>query len=57
MIYAGNVTHIMDKQVLDAKIVSFHPNINTSTLEITHENLEKFYNSLKSKRMILDLDN
>ena len=36
---------ILDKEVWDAEKVGFHPNINTSTLEINHKNLEKFYNS------------
>ena len=56
MIYAKSVILILDKQVWDAEKVGFHPNINTSTLEITHENLEKFYNTLKSQKLIVDLD-
>lgn len=55
MIYAKEVIVIVDKQVWDAKIVGFHPNINTATLELTHENLERFYNTLKSKKQILEL--
>ena len=50
------VNLIVDKQVWEAEKVGFHPNINTSTLEISHEDLEKFYNSLKSPKQILDLD-
>jgi Ala-tRNA(Pro) deacylase len=55
LINAKAVHLILDKQVWQAPIVGFHPNINTSTLELTHENLEKFYNSLKSQKEILDL--
>jgi Ala-tRNA(Pro) deacylase len=55
MIHAKSVSLILDKQVWSAPIVGFHPNINTATLEITHKNLEKFYNSLKSKKQILEL--
>ena len=55
MIYAKSVALIVDKQVWDAEIVGFHPNINTSTLELTHQGLEKFYNSLKLKKHILQL--
>lgn len=56
MIYAKSVKLILDKKVWDAEIVGFHPNINTSTLELTHENLEKFYNSLKSEKEIIELE-
>ena len=55
MISATSVFLIIDKKIWDAERVGFHPNINTSTLELTHENLEKFYNSLNSKKLILDL--
>ena len=46
---------IIDKQVWLAKTTGFHPNINTSTLELTHVNLEKFYNSLKCDKEIIEL--
>ena len=36
-------------------IVGFHPNINTSTLELKHEDLKKFYDSLKAEKYILEL--
>ena len=55
MIYAKDVKLIIDKEVWDAPITGFHPNINTSTLEITHEDLEKFVNSLKSEKQIMEL--
>lgn len=55
MIYAKDVELIVDKEVWQAKKVGFHPNINTATLELTHENLEKFYNSLKAKKQIIEL--
>lgn len=57
MIYARNVFLILDKKVWKAGKVGFHPNINTATLELNHKNLEKFYNSLKSKKQIIDLEN
>ncbi|MBS3071488.1 prolyl-tRNA synthetase associated domain-containing protein [Candidatus Pacearchaeota archaeon] len=40
---------IIDKQIWNEKTVGFHPNVNTATLEISHKNLEKFYNSLKER--------
>jgi len=55
MIYAKDVTLILDQEIWEAEKVGFHPNINTSTLELTHENLAKFYDSLKSDKMILKL--
>ena len=56
MIYSSNVLLLIDKEVWQAPIIGSHPNINTSTLEITHENLEKFLHSLKSKFEIINLD-
>jgi len=50
-----NVKLIIDKEVWDAQTVGFHPNVNTSTLEVSHEDLEKFYNSLKCDKEIMEL--
>jgi len=55
MIYAKKVTLILDKKVWNAEKVGFHPNINTSTLELKHEDLKKFYDSLKAEKYILEL--
>lgn len=57
MIYANpdEVTFIIDKQVWEAEISGFHPNINTATLELKHADLEKFYSSLKTKKIILEV--
>ena len=55
MIYAKDVILVIDEEIWRAEKVGFHPNINTATLELTHENLEKFVNSLKSRPLILDL--
>ena len=55
MIYSKNVTLILDKEVWDAGKVGFHPNTNTATLELNHESLKKFYNSLKAEKYILEL--
>ncbi len=57
MIHAKNVSLILDKQVWESEKVGFHPNINTSTLELSHTDLKKFYDSLKSKKEIIDLEN
>ena len=55
MIYAQTVNLIIDKELWDANAVGFHPNINTSTIVVNHENLEKFYKSLRGKKEILEL--
>ncbi|MDO8459742.1 MAG: prolyl-tRNA synthetase associated domain-containing protein [Nanoarchaeota archaeon] len=56
MIHAKNTILILDDEIWKAPIVGFHPNINTSTLEITHKELEKFYNSLSAEKYILALN-
>ena len=57
IIYAkkDRVKLILDKEVWGADIVGFHPNVNTSTLEIKHEDLKKFYNSLDCEKEIVEL--
>ena len=55
MIYASDVTLIIDKEIWESKRAGFHPNVNTATLELKHHDLENFYNSLKSHRMIIEL--
>lgn len=57
MIHSKNVSLLIDKEVWDAKEAGFHPNTNTSTLVLSHENIENFCNSLKSKYQILSLNN
>ncbi len=56
MIYTTKVIFLLDKEVWEADAVGFHPNINTATLVINHENLEKFYNSIKARKQIIDLE-
>jgi Ala-tRNA(Pro) deacylase len=53
IIYSSRTYFILDEEVWKAKLVGFHPNINTETLEIKHKNLEKFYNSLTNKKEII----
>ncbi|OIO81792.1 hypothetical protein AUJ84_00140 [Candidatus Pacearchaeota archaeon CG1_02_32_132] len=50
-----NIRLIIDEEVWQAKIVGFHPNINTETLEIKHKDLERYYNSLSLKKEILKI--
>ena len=46
---------ILDESIFSAEIVCFHPNINTSTLELNKKNIENFFNSLKYKKKIIKL--
>jgi Ala-tRNA(Pro) deacylase len=55
MIYAKNINLIIDKDIWIAKSSGFHPNINTSTLEIDNKNLKKYLNLLNCKFEIMDL--
>jgi Ala-tRNA(Pro) deacylase len=55
MIYTSSVYLIIDKDIFSAEISTHHPNINTETLELTHNELEKFLSTLKSKFEILEI--
>ena len=57
MIHSKSVLLILDKLVLQAKESGFHPNINTETIVIAQEELEKFLNSLNCDKKILNLKN
>mgnify|MGYP001606521995 CR=1 FL=1 len=43
---------VIDKEVWNSDFVSFHPNINTKTLELTKENFHKYLKSLKNELII-----
>ena len=50
-----DVHFIVDKEVWNAGAVGFHPNVNTATLVLKHENLERFYNSIKNNKDVIEL--
>ena len=50
-----DVYFIVDKEVWNAEAVGFHPNVNTATLVLKHENLERFYNSIKNNKDVIEL--
>lgn len=52
---SNKIKIVLDKQIWDSEIVNFHPNINNSTLEINHKNLEIFFNSLRNEKYIINL--
>lgn len=39
----------IDQEIWDADIVGFHPNINTATIELSHEMFQKFLKTIKNK--------
>lgn len=45
----------IDKDVYDADIVSFHPNVNTATLELNKDMFHRFLDVIKTKVEIIDL--
>ena len=54
-IYSNSIFLILDKSLWNSDLVGFHPNINTSTIVLSHANLEKFWNSLPLKKEVMDL--
>ena len=55
MIYAKKTKLILDEEIWNAPIANFHPNINTATLELNHDNFKKFYDSIKKEKEIMKL--
>lgn len=54
-IHSIDIILILDKEVWNAGIVQFHPNINTETLEIVHPALERYFESLPNTKHIFEL--
>lgn len=55
MIYAKDVSLIIDKKIWEAEQSGFHPNVNTSTIVLSKNSLKTFIDSLNIKPIILDL--
>lgn len=45
----SRVILLLDKDIINADIVSFHPNINTETLEFSQTEFKKYISSLKNR--------
>ena len=45
----NNVTLLLDKDIKKAKVVNFHPNINTATLSLTSKEFEKYLKTFENK--------
>lgn len=50
---AGKVTVLIDKEVWEYDIVSFHPCINTQTLEFQKADFQKFIRTLPNKLILI----
>ena len=48
----NKTTLIIKKDIWNSDFVSFHPNINTETLELTGKDFQKYIGSLKNKMII-----
>ena len=44
---------IIKKQIWNSDFVSFHPNINTETLELTGKDFQKYVKSLNNKLLVI----
>jgi len=49
----GKIMILLDKDVNESEIVSFHPNINTETLELSGKDFHRYLESLKNKVVII----
>ncbi len=56
MIYAKNTKLIVDSEVWGAEVSVFHPNDNTASLEISHKNLNRFYDSLICEKSVIKIE-
>lgn len=57
LIHAHSTTLIIDQHVWDAEQIGAHPNINTATVVITHEALERFCTSFAYAYKVLEVGN
>jgi len=51
--FQNDVALIIHYQVLNAEVVSFHPNVNTATLELTREMFQKFLELLNRPTAVI----
>ena len=51
----NKVTYIIEKTVWESEKVTFHPNINTETLELSQDSFHLFVNKVGNKKIVLDI--
>ena len=49
------VTVIIDRKLRDSSYLSFHPNINTTTIEISFDDFEKYLRWCKNKVLYVEI--
>ncbi|RMD67059.1 prolyl-tRNA synthetase associated domain-containing protein [Candidatus Pacearchaeota archaeon] len=54
-IFSKNTCVVIDSELWNAEITSYHPNDNTETWEMNREHLHAFCRSLKNKLIVTDL--
>ncbi|GFZ29860.1 aminoacyl-tRNA deacylase [Clostridium zeae] len=52
----GEVVVLIDRDITNAEVVSFHPNINTVTIGISYLDFEKFIKWKKNHILYVDID-
>jgi Ala-tRNA(Pro) deacylase len=52
---SGKVDLLLDKEITEAKIVNFHPNVNTATLSLNQGEFKKYLDTLDNKIIIKSL--
>ncbi len=53
----SSVKVFIDSSILKSKSAGFHPNINTSTLELNSDSILKFIGSIPNSKEVIDLNN
>ena len=51
----SKVIVVIDKEVWKSDFVSFHPNVNTKTWELSQENFHKYIQTLKNKLEVIEI--
>ena len=49
------VKYIIDKELWDADIVNFHPNINTASVELEKKDFHKYVESIEHQSEVIEL--
>jgi len=50
-----SLTVVLDYELFESPWVAFHPNLNTETIELTHDNFMKFWDLITLPKIVLDL--
>jgi Ala-tRNA(Pro) deacylase len=50
-----SVVFVVDREIWDAPVISIHPNVNTASLSMDHDNFHKLVESFENKHLVLSL--